>query len=236
MRHIPQTNLCNTWESFKEKYGARLKNKTWDEFTKITDSVTREKVASIAKTTLHIHLLQDQKQLCIYCLQQISIGNHTKISHVEHIRPKSIFPNLRFEFTNLAVSCNGFNCSVEQLGAGKMFCGHYKDNKKTSVVYDEKKFLHPFEIEDIENYFSYDFDGNVKPNKNIPAEQQQKAAYMISLVDLNNSVLKEFRQQSYLSLIETQEVWGEDKIKSLLDNDNSEYESFQPMLRMLFGL
>lgn len=242
MRYIPQDNLCKEWEDFTNKYSGRLNNKTWSKLTTISikdkSSNTRILIGSIAKKKLHKHLLNDQKNLCIYCLQEIANKNYKEKSHIEHIRPKSIRKDLRFEFTNLAVSCNGLNCSSEKDLIPKKFCGHYKDNEELNInaIFDDELFLHPFEIDDIESYFEYNIEGHIKPNKNKSPNDQKKATYMIDLIGLNNPELVNGRQESYLSLIDIQERQGIEDVHILLDANNNTYLSFYPMLKALFGL
>lgn len=132
----------------------------------------------------------EQNYLCIYCESKVTLSNES--SHIEHIRPKAqdMYPELTFEYTNLAVSCNGtcFNLIDDD---SQYNCGHIKDNK-----YEEEKFIHPFEILDIEEYFKYDFDDfKIYPtNKNIT-----KSDYMINTLKLNSGRLVKARENTYKS-------------------------------------
>ncbi len=133
-------------------------------------------------------LTYEQNMLCIYCESKISISKES--SHFEHIRPKAqnMYPNLTFDYKNLAISCNG-TCSNKKNDSEKYNCGHIKDNE-----YIEEKFLHPFEVEEIAEYFKYDFDDfNIySTDKN-----EEKANYMINTLKLNSSTLIVSRRNDY---------------------------------------
>ena len=49
------------------------------------------------KTQLHNALLQEQGYICCYCGMAIAKED----SHIEHLKPRSIYPNLALEFTNI---------------------------------------------------------------------------------------------------------------------------------------
>jgi uncharacterized protein (TIGR02646 family) len=121
------------------------------------------------KLALHRHLLAEQKYLCIYCQQ--SIPDKTQKddqmanppvrhpSHIEHIKPREVFPDLIFEHTNLAVSCEGFDIELSNRNAPE-FCGHPSKSK-----FNEALHLHPFEKSDIEDFFEYNIKGEIKPSE-----------------------------------------------------------------------
>lgn len=53
------------------------------------------------KTQLHNALLQEQGYICCYCQMGITREN----SHIEHLKPRSIYPDLALVYTNLLASC-----------------------------------------------------------------------------------------------------------------------------------
>jgi len=74
---------------------------------------------SCAKRAIKGQRNTEQGGLCVYCEQELS---HTA-GHVEHIKPRSVFPSLSLAYENLAHSCEGV-----VNGRFKQHCGHLKDN------------------------------------------------------------------------------------------------------------
>jgi uncharacterized protein (TIGR02646 family) len=184
------------------------------------------------KLILHQHLLTEQQHLCIYCQQSVP-QKHVKDrapfvihpSHVEHVRPKDEekFPDLTFDYLNLAVSCNGFDV-LDTLVSSHDFCGHPKAN-----VYDETLFLHPFESPDIEDYFYYTINGEIKST----AKDVNRANYTIKTLQLNNTLLKAMREEQYLIISEETINNGLD-ITAYLEENQTELPKFYSMLKQLF--
>ena len=152
--------------------------KNWDEYI-------------VSKNSLRKYILKnEQNYLCIYCETKITSDNIS--SHVEHIRPKAQdkYPELTFEYNNLAVSCNG-TCFNQIDDRRKYNCGHIKDDE-----YEEGKFLNPCEVVDLEVYFQYDFDDfKISPTK----KNFSKAKYMIDTLKLNSGRLVKARENTYKS-------------------------------------
>jgi len=180
------------------------------------------------KINLHQHLWREQQGLCIYCQQGVPEKTGTEYhikSHIEHIRPRSNYPNLTFEYNNLSISCEGFDCSQEK---GKQaFCEHRKGDE-----YDEDKFLNPVEITEIEEYFEYDIEGGIYPNSSKNQKDKEKAEYMIRILDLNHKILKNMRKEQYQTIVEST-INGEN-IKDILNPNYETLESFYSMLKLLF--
>ncbi len=128
MKFVPKTNPCALFDD----YIAIKKPQNW------------KKVEAGPKLVLHQHLLEEQQHLCVYCQQSIPKKRQKDQpptflhpSHVEHIRPKSIFRHLVFDHKNLAVSCDGFEIDAAAR-AHPDFCGHKKDD-----FFDDALFVHP---------------------------------------------------------------------------------------------
>ena len=137
------------------------------------------------KTQLRFHLMNEQNQLCIYCERQIDENN----THIEHILAQTDNPQLRFNYSNLVVSCNGDQCKpiVKDKYQPKNVhsCGHKKDDDL-----DIDKFLNPVKDVNIKKYFSY--------NKTTCAiccsgKESTKANYTINLLNLDNPRLNNER-------------------------------------------
>lgn len=128
-------------------------------------------------TEVRKHLIEEQNGLCAYCECRIEKDN----SHTDHLKPKSIYPNLEFNYNNLVASCEGF--FPENKDRMNKTCGHRKDSK-----FDEDLFLDPTTIINIANYFIYNKDtGEIFPNPNKCDNEQMQATYMIDLLNLNSS-------------------------------------------------
>ncbi|OQW95036.1 MAG: TIGR02646 family protein [Beggiatoa sp. IS2] len=147
------------------------------------------------KLVLHQHLWREQQGLCIYCQQQIppkkdKESSQAIRSHIEHVRPRTTYPELTFVYCNLSVSCEGFDCKTTDKKPKKEFCEHRKADE-----YDEDNFLNPMELKEIEDYFFYDIEGKIHPHPQ--ASFPEKANYMIKILDLNHSDLIDMRKRVY---------------------------------------
>jgi uncharacterized protein (TIGR02646 family) len=183
------------------------------------------------KLKLHQHLLTEQQHLCIYCQQSVP-NKHVKDapptiihpSHIDHVRPKDEvkYPHLTFDYFNLAVSCNGIDIDKTLFGTPD-FCGHPKDNK-----YDETLFLHPFETPDIESYFQYTINGEIKAT----SKDAVRANYTIQILKLDSQTLTKMRERQYLVMIDALEN-GLDMM-NYLDENQVALPKFHSMLKYLF--
>lgn len=217
MRHIDKTSECTEFEVYKQANAVALQ--TWRDFRD-----------TYIKLCLHQHLWKEQKGLCVYCQQEIpqkvQIDSQGNIhpSHIEHIRPKSVFAHLTFLHQNLSISCEGFDIQNPPTPISKAFCGHLKDNN-----YDEALFLHPFEVADVERYFSYNIQGKIESS----GREDSKANYMIQLLHLDNTILEDMRSEQYLLVIE--EVTNNNlDIVEYLDIHYTQLPAFHSMLKQLF--
>lgn len=59
------------------------------------------------KPAVHDALLREQGYICCYCGMRITRDG----SHIEHLKPRSAYPHLALEYTNLMASCQ-----IEKLG------------------------------------------------------------------------------------------------------------------------
>jgi uncharacterized protein (TIGR02646 family) len=205
--------------------------KRFDKYVKKKKSLLWERFDPDVKLNLHQHLWREQKGLCIYCQQLIPPKERKNTnfdahpSHIEHIKPKSLFKYLTFAYKNLAVACNGFNCASEDTRAE--FCEFKKQN-----LYDSALFLNPTEVVDIEDYFVYDIDGNIKPSMERSEEDIRKANYMIELLSLQSPTLKAMR-------ISQMDIFLEDfnngvDVGTYMDKQNKLYPGFYSMLKQFF--
>ena len=181
------------------------------------------------KHALHNHLWREQQGLCVYCQQLIpektAKQSSTQIrSHIEHIRPRSVYPNRMFDYDNLSISCEGFDCTATT-PQKKEFCEHRKADE-----YDENQFLNPIEQPEIADYFEYDIEGRIFANHLRSNIDQQKANYMIKILALDHRELNRLRESSYSQLIQE----NDSDIKELLNPNYPLLPAFYTMLNFLF--
>ncbi len=194
MRYIDKSHCCQDFDN----YINNAHPSEWDEFS------------GKNKLKLHQHLHQEQGGLCIYCQQQLILKTEKECnthirSHIEHIRPRSLYSDLTFDYCNLSISCEGFDCKIPQTNEQpkKEFCEHRKANE-----YDEEYFLNPIEVQDIEDYFIYDeLELEMLPKDKKGTEKFEKAEYMIELLDLNNEKLMRIRQKVVHDIEKTNELY-----------------------------
>jgi len=70
---------------------------------------------------------------CMYCESRME---HNSFSHVEHIKPKSKFPELEFVWDNLGFSCEWCNINKsEKYDEAKPFINPYIENPEDHIVF-----------------------------------------------------------------------------------------------------
>ena len=134
----------------------------------------------------------DNKSYCPYC--EIILFSENKDStedkedkecHIEHIKPKSKFGNLTFDYRNFLTSCSDKNT-----------CGQSKGNKWDNL------FINPV-AENPEKYFSYKVrTGEIVP-KIANGFEYEKAIKTIEILNLNEDNLCEYRKTYIINIINT---------------------------------
>lgn len=241
MRYVPKPG-CSEWEIFLAEFGGRLTSKDWNGLTKVSEKVKSERVqvGQLAKEDLHKSIWQEQRGLCIYCTQNIPSIPLTRYSHLEHVKPKgskknpSPYYHLRFDYNNIAVSCNGFECSTNEDVETRKYCGHYKDNRYKPPAYDDNLFINPHQETNIESFFSYNIEGEISCSEVGMVFGEDRVKYMILHLGLNEQKLVDFRKRTYESLIEQEEL-DSAAVNDLLLAEEDSLIGFQPMLKQLFG-
>jgi uncharacterized protein (TIGR02646 family) len=144
------------------------------------------------KKRLREYLLEHEQKInssycCVYCERKITLAR----SHIEHIKPKSVYKADTFNYQNLTVSCLEEREVVVNGLKGKLdTCGHYKENR-----FDEAKFINPV-LDDPKDFFTYDITtGNVSPREGLSGKEQGKANYTIDLLNLNHAYLADTRTE-----------------------------------------
>lgn len=159
----------------------RYKWKNWDK-------------AQEFKRKIKSHLIKEQGGLCCYCEREIKLNNKTETNdkiatddksnfHIEHLKPKSKYPQFQFDLNNLLLSCSG---EEDEIHKKCNHCGHAKGNK-----YDPSKFISPLNP-DCEEKFRYLEDGQIIASD---LDQESPANYTIKLLKLNSPVLRKHREE-----------------------------------------
>ena len=139
---------------FFTEFKRKKSPKNWDELDKPENHYIKKE--------LKYHMLKNEqnigdKSYCPYC--EIILFSENKDStedkedkecHIEHIKPKSKFGNLTFDYRNFLISCSE-----------NKTCGHSKQS-----IWNDKLFINPVE-ENPEEYFSY----NMRTGKIIPKKE-----------------------------------------------------------------
>lgn len=103
-------------------------------------------------------------------------------THIEHIKPKSIYHDLTFDYQNLVLSALS-DADLQTLARENVFGGHAKTGQ-----FDEARFISPLNPRSAE-YFTYVSDGRVVPNNKLPDIEQANAQYTIDVLNLNADYL-----------------------------------------------
>lgn len=132
-------------------------------------------------------LNHEQKGLCCYC--EIAIGEGD--SHIEHMEPRGERAARTYDYSNLALSCNGG--AVEH-------CGRFKDDRKKNRnhTWNAVKFSSPHDPATAA-LFRYDIQGGIAATD----VDSTKADYLIGYLGLNCARLSERRRHHAVDLVET---------------------------------
>lgn len=142
MKFITKGNEPAAWKAYRETLGVDF------------DAIPALKEA----------LLNEQGYLCCYCMNQIKDTN----MRVEHYKPRSTYPALKMEYTNLFAACKGDFCSDKH-------CDTRKGNTELSI--------HPADPRNnCENIIGYSTNGK------LTYPDGYKTDIEVTL-NLNNSVL-----------------------------------------------
>lgn len=136
---------------------------------------------------------KQQRGLCAYT--ELSLDDNTLGHHLEHIAPRSDYPERTFLPNNIILSV------IDDVQSGNLlphqrFGGHHK-----SEIYSDDWFISPFD-ENCEAYFSYNLSGLVEPSLILHKDDTIKAQKTISVLNLNADYLVKKRRASLKSLKE----------------------------------
>lgn len=177
---------------------------------------TWDDLRSPEKPQLHDSLLREQGYICCYCQRRIFLED----SHIEHLKPRTHYPELAIDYNNLLVSCQG---EREEPPPLPIHCGHYKKD-----WYDPKLLVSPLE-ENCERYFTYTELGEIRPTSD--PKLQEAAETTIEKLGLNIDKLRAMRRGAIEAITEgldeLEELEKQKLISGLTDlNDRGEYTEF----------
>lgn len=130
---------------------------------------------------------KQQYGLCAYT--ELSLDNTDLGCHLEHIAPRSSYPERTFLPKNIILSIMG-EVQSGNLKPCDQFAGHHK-----SEMYSDDWFISPFD-EDCASYFKYSSSGLVEISSNLDVDRQMKATKTIEVLNLNATYLVESRKVS----------------------------------------
>jgi uncharacterized protein (TIGR02646 family) len=143
------------------RFRARTPNAPWSE------------LPHNVKNDIHDILDVEQENLCVYCETEIN----RESCHLEHIQPQSVYPNLRFRYSNLAQSCNSPD-----------HCGH-KKGKQEIPISPQLDCNIMFSLSGI--------DGELNPVIDFDQEQRDDVFETIRILKLNSPDIAWKRQQFF---------------------------------------
>lgn len=158
---------------------------------------TWENLQQPEKPALLNALLRDQGFVCCYCEQRVEASH--KSSHIEHLQPRHLAPELAVEFTNLLASCQG------EMPKAPAHCGHLKS--------DEPVEVHPL-MPDCREYFVFDSAGGVRPVED-PAKGEA-AQRTIETLGLGLPKLEAMRRAAIEGALEVLETGDDEELRALL--------------------
>lgn len=148
---------------FLLEYKRKYSPKAWTDYNK-------DNIRSKLKENI---LVLEQEEYCPYCEKRI----YDDEGHIEHIKPRDLYPKEFQNYNNLIISCDEKNS-----------CGKHKGNK-----YNDN-FINPV-IDNPNDYFSYNLaSGEVVPKNNDEKSNDYiRARYTIDVLNLNSYELKNAR-------------------------------------------
>lgn len=185
---------------FLLEYKRKYSPKSWIEYNK--DGIRSE----IKKNILFL----EQEEYCPYCEKRI----YDDEGHIEHIKPRDLYPKEFQNYNNLIVSCDEKNS-----------CGKYKRNNYSNNL------INPV-IDDPDEYFDYNIaSGEIIPKNNDESSKEYiRAIYTIETLNLNCYELKEARK----ALIDILNVYREnyDEYNSYLQYFLDDRQNFPSLIKL----
>ena len=185
---------------FLLEYKRKYSPKSWADYNK-------DGIRSKIKENI---LVLEQEEYCPYCEKRI----YDDEGHIEHIKPRDLYPKEFESYNNLIVSCDEKNS-----------CGKYKRNNYSNNL------INPV-IDDPDEYFDYNIaSGEIIPKNNDESSKEYiRAIYTIETLNLNCYELKEARK----ALIDILNVYREnyDEYNSYLQYFLDDRQNFPSLIKL----
>jgi len=177
------------------------KTETPEFFTEVVKDFDSQKIwedlPGGTRKSLKKHIRKrEQMGLCAYC----EIKVEPKTSHIEHIKPRSKYPEGCFDYGNMIVSCNGKECrnptDTDAYDGDIHSCGHKRKDE-----FDETLFLSPIVEKNISDFFDFDKEtGSISDASSKDEEDRKRARYTVDLLNLDNNRLNQYRRNARRAL------------------------------------
>jgi uncharacterized protein (TIGR02646 family) len=164
---------------------------------------------------VHDSLLKEQGYICCYCGMRIT----KETSHIEHLKPRTNYPDLAIDYTNFIASCQG----ESEEPTVPIHCGH-----KKKYWYDKNLMVSPLET-DCADFFKYTGAGEIQPTDD--PSKKAAAEGTIDKLGLNIDKLQNMRRIAIDAILQDIDQFSEEEIQQLaqsyeqLDN-NGQYIPF----------
>lgn len=189
MIEIKKNNSPMWFEQWKEDFAVRTGRKAT-----YKKDFPQDKIRKLRR-----NLLKEQGYICCYCMGRIGIDN----SHLEHFRPKSIFPDEDMDYKNMLASCQGSIKETEE-----DHCGHRKND------WFSERMVNPSSPK-IKDMFRYEADGYVCPGGK--DEVRAGAKEMIEHLGLNSYHLVRNREEAIEASGIFDEDYSDEEIQDMVD-------------------
>lgn len=184
------------------------------------------------KASVQDNLLDEQFGLC--CYSELRADLEGLGYHIEHLRPKSLYPAQTFDYTNLAASALS-NDDLKTFIKEETFGGHAKLGQ-----FDLALFVSCHDS-DCARYFAYLSDGRIVPKDNLSTLEKDRANYTITLLNLNSPYLTNRRRRWHDELDQLFEEhlkkqWSVEHLAAIdLIPRNKHLSPFFSLTRQFFG-
>lgn len=170
------------------------------------------------KKAIRLACYKQQRGICGYT--ELSLDDELLGCHLEHIAPRSAYPQRTFEMSNTILAAMDEQYSG-QLDKQEQFGGHFKQ-----ALYNDDWFIGPFDRR-CEQFFQYcEQTGLVTPNKNTNEADQLSTHQTIEVLNLNCAYLKTMRQQ-HLQYLKTSVTAMMESQPQVLMKQQEAFEDFR---------
>jgi uncharacterized protein (TIGR02646 family) len=144
-------------------------------------------------------LLNEQGYICAYCMRRIPVrdDNSNETSRIEHIKSRTNFPHLKFDYNNMIICCPGaINTDIH--------CDKKKGDSNISFNIFDENFI---------DTIFYKTKNGIMESSNLQWNED-----INEVLNLNNELLKQNRKAVIEGIVEVlgKNVWSEAQLSSQL--------------------